>query len=102
MCSANLADQFLVKKISFLVAHIKHTFWGVILLKLSDLSYSFITIDWGVKKLFFFSWIEPVFLYGMCIGHTRSHVKFQTSSLNDLTWPPLFVNGSYHQESHTK
>jgi len=42
-----------------------------------------------------FSWIEPVFLYGMCIGHTRSHAKFQTSGLNILKWRPLFVNGSW-------
>ena len=37
-----------------------------------------------VSKHLFFSWIEPLFLYGMCIGHTRSHAKFQTSGLNDL------------------
>ena len=49
----------------------------------------------GCIKIIFFSRIEPVFLYGMCIGHTRSHAKFQTSSLNDLAWPPLFVNGSW-------
>ena len=47
-----------------------------------------------VYQNYFFSWIEPVFLYGMCIGHTRSHEKFQTSGLKDLAWPPLFVNGS--------
>ena len=48
----------------------------------------------GCPKISFFSRIEPVFLYGMCIGHTRSHAKFQTSGLNILKWRPLFVNGS--------
>ena len=49
----------------------------------------------GCPKISFFSRIEPVFLYGMCIGHTRSHAKFQTSGLNILKWRPLFVNGSW-------
>ena len=49
----------------------------------------------GCPKISFFCRIEPVFLYGMCIGHTRSHAKFQTSGLKDLAWPPLFVNGSW-------
>ena len=49
----------------------------------------------GCTKINFFSRIEPVFLYGMCISHTRSHAKFQTSSLNDLAWPTLFENGSW-------
>ena len=48
----------------------------------------------GCTKINFIALIEPVFLYGMCIGHTRSHAKFQTSGLKDLAWPPLFVNGS--------
>ena len=49
----------------------------------------------GCPKTNFFYQIGPLFLYGMCIGHTRSHAKFQTSGLNDLAWPPLFVNGSW-------
>ena len=44
---------------------------------------------------FFSPRIEPLFLYGMCIGRTRSHAKFQTSGLNNLAWPPLFVHGSW-------
>ena len=42
-----------------------------------------------------FSSIESVFLYGMCIGHTRSYEKFQTSGINDFTWTPLFVKESW-------
>ena len=49
----------------------------------------------GCPKINFSTWIEPLLLYGMCIGHTRSHAKFQTSGLNDLTLPPLFVKGSW-------
>ena len=41
------------------------------------------------------SQIEPPFLYSMCMGDTRSHTKFQVSSLNILEWRPLFVNWSW-------
>ena len=27
-------------------------------------------------KMTFYSWIEPVFSYGMCIDHIRSNAKF--------------------------
>ena len=48
------------------------------------------------------SQIEPPFLYSMCMGDTRSHTKFQVSSLNILEWRPLFVNWSWHWRSHLK
>ena len=48
------------------------------------------------------SQIKPTFLHSMCIGEIRSHAKFQVSSFKDLSWPPLFVNQSWHQESHLK
>ena len=48
------------------------------------------------------SQIKPLFLYSICMGKIRSHAKFQVSSSKDLTWPPLFVNQSWHWESHLK
>ena len=48
------------------------------------------------------SHIKPMFLHSMCISEIRSHAKFQVSSFKDLTWPPLFVNQSWHWESHLK
>ena len=48
------------------------------------------------------SQIKPTFLHSMCIGEIRSHAKFQVSSFKDLAWPPLFVNQSWHWESHLK
>ena len=48
------------------------------------------------------SQIEPLFLYSMCMGKIRSHAKFQVSSFNILKWQPLFVNQSWHWESHLK
>ena len=48
------------------------------------------------------SQIKPTFLHSMCIGEIWSHAKFQVSSFNDLAWPPLFVNQSWHWESHLK
>ena len=56
----------------------------------------------GCPKINFFSWIEPLFLYGMRIGHRRPHAKFQNSGLNDLVWPPLFVNGSWPSRKSLK
>ena len=56
----------------------------------------------GWSKFSKSSQIEPLFLYSMCIGDTRFHTKFQVSSLNILEWPPLFVNQSWHWESHLK
>ena len=48
------------------------------------------------------SQIEPIFLHSMCIGDTRSHTKFQVSDLNILMWRSLFVNQSWHWESHMR
>ena len=48
------------------------------------------------------SQIEPPFLYSMFIVDTRSHTKFQVSSLNILKWRPLLVNQSWHWRSHLK
>ena len=50
------------------------------------------------------SQIKPTFLHSMCmcIVEIRSHAKFQVSSFKDLSWPPLFVNQSWHWESHLK
>ena len=48
------------------------------------------------------SQIEPLFLYSMCMGKIRSHAKFQVSSFNILKRQPLFVNQSWHWESHLK
>ena len=36
------------------------------------------------------------------MGEIRSHAKFQVSSFNILKWQPLFVNQSWHWDSHLK
>ena len=36
--------------------------------------------------------ICPTFFYRMCICNTRSHAKFEASSLNILTWRPCFMS----------
>ena len=62
------------------------------------------TATWPLGCTFFSkcSQIKPTFLHSMCIGEIWSHAKFQVSSFNDLAWPPLFVNQSWHWESHLK
>ena len=47
------------------------------------------TLDWS--KLHFWSRINFIFLLSMCLGKTRPHAKFQVSSLNILSWRPVFV-----------
>ena len=52
---------------------------------------NFFACELDCSKLHFWSRINFIFFLSMCLGKTRPHAKFQVSSLNILSWRPVFV-----------
>ena len=91
-----LLKSVLLKQILLNVYSTEQILLNVFLLK-SHSTENFSTFDWvtpyplDCSKLYFWSQINFIFFLSMCLGKTRPHAKFQVSSLNILSWRPVFV-----------